>query len=1175
MSEVSSVSSRPPTPSNLPVNPVPPARPYRFTWDPSTRRPGPESVSGTTEGRGADYFNQQTPTPFPLGALNPSAAVLESSSLPNEWSSSRHGFHAISTVLNNPRKKQAPPKAHSHLPAVPPAELPRVRRKDFDSYLRAISPEWKRFERNTRLGSEGQAQLDSSALQSHGEDVTPRASISSDQTTPRIIPTQNRAIPPLESVPSVFFQQGFTLADPKTFAKVTEQPDDPRSTSRPSSSSGPTPVDYFTDPSSSLSYTPPLLDKFSHYADTVEQHLVREISIRSTSFFAALTNLQDLQSESDLCLDRISQLRGLLKDVDEKTAMKGLDVVKKGKKVDNVVKIKKMARDIEGVVEMTRIAKGFVSAGQWGEALTVVEELETLWEGETQRDVKVNGGGLETMPEEDEDGSTLAEQDRKPTVGFPLSALAAFSELPSHLQVLTLEIATSLSQELVIVLRHDLEQRALRNQSPQNLKTNGHTTDSKVKDESLRDRLKPLIHNLVRTKGLKDAILKWREDVLNEVRSVVKKAVSGFDKEWDEDKEENKTALIQHLKDMEYTTFMPLLQGVYKQFMMLIESIQIQNNIMNDLLESLQIPNKHSIPTTSFQSIAEDLADLLSSTTELSHTTSAKLLQPRTETHSILPIPQFLALYYDSMAFVVKCEVICRRMVIGLRGVVIRQASVYLGKFHQGRVERCARVVLDETWNQVEVGGEIQDVVDVLVKCAVRDAMELNINAEGAVFGNTESGKGGTLNGTKANGKGDDSTSTMVPSPSSPASPHLRALPTTKTFAELGETVTVQSSESKESTKSGKGNPKHLKIEDRSYYIVSATAEILVLLIDYLKLIVNLSTLTKDTINKVVEFLMTFNSRTCQLVLGAGAMRSAGLKHITAKHLALASQSLSVVSELIPYVRETFRRHLNQAEAVLLVDFDKLKRDYQVHQTEIHAKLISIMGDRLTAHIESLKAIDWAQPNDGGVNAYMQTLVKETVTLHKVLSRYLSAAVVEVFAGINHRLSEVYGKIELPSQDAKLRLLADTKFLHKELSGLKNVMASMGMLETVVSEKQVGRANMPSPSPMSPTFSPPKRSNTISANQRLKGLLSRSSTIASKPVEKALRSPDPMTNLSVLREPILSPSPSSPLIDGTEDKPDQAVEFMLPSQQNEIKTPVDAVRTQAPLPEIPLTEKEP
>ena len=42
--------------------------------------------------------------------------------------------------------------------------------------------------------------------------------------------------------------------------------------------------------------------------------------------------------------------------------------------------------------------------------------------------------------------------------------------------------------------------------------------------------------------------------------------------------------------------------------------------------------------------------------------------------------------------------------------------------------------------------------------------------------------------------------------------------------------------------------------------------------------------------------------------------------------LALASQSLSVIFELIPYVRETFRRHLSQKQAVMLVEFDKLKR---------------------------------------------------------------------------------------------------------------------------------------------------------------------------------------------------------------------------------------------------------
>jgi vacuolar protein sorting-associated protein 54 len=179
-------------------------------------------------------------------------------------------------------------------------------------------------------------------------------------------------------------------------------------------------------------------------------------------------------------------------------------------------------------------------------------------------------------------------------------------------------------------------------------------------------------------------------------------------------------------------------------------------------------------------------------------------------------------------------------MIIGLRGVVVRQASVYLGKFHQGRVEKCARVVLDELWNQVEVGPDLQGVVDVLVKCAVKDAHELNVDAEGAVFGRPN--PGGAVNGVGVNGR-----ENVVSSPSSPTSQSksskLRSLPPMKTYAELSETESVPASNSKESTKSSgsaKGSTKHLKIEDRSYYIVSATAEILVLLIDYLRIVINL-----------------------------------------------------------------------------------------------------------------------------------------------------------------------------------------------------------------------------------------------------------------------------------------------------------------------------------------------
>ena len=220
---------------------------------------------------------------------------------------------------------------------------------------------------------------------------------------------------------------------------------------------------------------------------------------------------------------------------------------------------------------------------------------------------------------------------------------------------------------------------------------------------------------------------------------------------------------------------------------------------------------------------------------------------------------------------------------------------------------------------------------------------------------------------------------------------------------------------------------KTLSIEDRTYFVVRATAESLELLADYLKIVINLELVVTDVMSRIIEFLKSFNSRTCQVVLGAGAMRSAGLKNITAKHLALASQSLSVVVALIPYIREFIRRHLSPKQAVMLTEFDKLKRDYQEHQNEIHAKLVAIMSDRLAVHCGSLREIDWeSTPEKDTPRPYAELLVKETATLHKVLSKYLSSQTVEsvmseVIRAIVSRLSEEYKKPELKSDEAKKR----------------------------------------------------------------------------------------------------------------------------------------------------------
>lgn len=139
----------------------------------------------------------------------------------------------------------------------------------------------------------------------------------------------------------------------------------------------------------------------------------------------------------------------------------------------------------------------------------------------------------------------------------------------------------------------------------------------------------------------------------------------------------------------------------------------------------------------------------------------------------------------------------------------------------------------DEQWNPAEVSQTVQHSVKTIVEAAVRDPPELVVGVD-------------------------------PPPLSAPNSPTIAIGPPSPS--------TTRTS-------------KHLRVEGIGYFAVSATLDTLVILLDYLKIIMNLPMLTTDTMSKIIEFLKAFNSRTCQVVLGAGAMRSAGLRVITAKHL--------------------------------------------------------------------------------------------------------------------------------------------------------------------------------------------------------------------------------------------------------------------------------------------------
>jgi len=187
----------------------------------------------------------------------------------------------------------------------------------------------------------------------------------------------------------------------------------------------------------------------------------------------------------------------------------------------------------------------------------------------------------------------------------------------------------------------------------------------------------------------------------------------------------------------------------------------------------------------------------------------------------------------------------------------VLQAKLFLQAFHQVRISRSAKLVEDELWNPTEVTSDLQQITNIIIDSAMRDPPDLIINCEETIFS-------------------PHAVSFPTPAPSAASS-------IAQSFSALMPKSTNNGSSSA-STSS-----KHLRIEERTYYTVSATAEVLTLLVDYVRVVVNLSMLTTDTMSRVIEFLKSFNSRTCQVVLGAGAMRSAGLKNITAKHLGMRS----------------------------------------------------------------------------------------------------------------------------------------------------------------------------------------------------------------------------------------------------------------------------------------------
>jgi vacuolar protein sorting-associated protein 54 len=269
----------------------------------------------------------------------------------------------------------------------------------------------------------------------------------------------------------------------------------------------------------------------------------------------------------------------------------------------------------------------------------------------------------------------------------------------------------------------------------------------------------------------------------------------------------------------------------------------------------------------------------------------------------------------------------------------------------------------------------------------------------------------------------------------------------------------------------GKNQTKPATIDQNRFILVSSATALLPALNTFLSLTSTLPSLTPQISTSLLEVLRAFNSRSSQLILGAGATRIAGLKNITTKHLALSSQALSFVIALTPYLRECVRRHLPSGQTNVLAEFDKTKRLYQEHQSGIHDKLVEIMTARSSAHVKAMLALNFDNAS-ASPSPYMETLTKETMTLHRVLSRHLNEGEVSmiarrIFAEYKAQWVKAFGEVEVKTDKGKKAVVKDAESFEAKLGKIEEFGSVgkevLGVVKTkfgVVEEKKVEKTEV-------------------------------------------------------------------------------------------------------------------
>lgn len=950
-------------------------------------------------------------------------------------SSSRSLFeHNLSSILNNPHASRSgdaswlgwwSSSTSVTLPEFAPINTSKpeldVNRANFQPYLASISDSYTRF-----------------------EDIRNHSSKENVESVENIGGQGEALVACLREVPALYFKEDFQLEDGATFKAAC--------------------------PFATMAENLALQERLSQYLDVVEMHLVKEISLRSNSFFEAQQQLGDLNVKIVEGCKMIRELKETIKLLDTDIVGSAAQIQELSSMRNNLLALQQKLRLILYVNQALSALKLLISSADCAGALDVADDLQHLLDGDE------------------------------------LTGLHCFRHLRDHVAASMDSINSILSAEFMRASLNDagnldaliVSRAKERAAAP----SNGRLDDVTLTEEetaNFRDCLLPIIIGLLRIAKLPSVLRMYRDTLTGDMKAAIKTAVaellpvliprpleSDFSTgERTGDADGGGSSLASKLRSLSSESFVHLLATIFKIVLAhLVRAAEVKKSIewiMSNLdghyaadsvaaaiahgaaaAEAAQdsdtpggslaayssqrnaakfpfLQGKASEATSPSNMTKNFRADVLRENAEAvfaacdaAHGRWAKLLGVRALLHPKLRLQEFLSIYSITQEFINATEKIGGRLGYSIRGTLQSQAKAFVDYQHESRVAKIKAVLDQETWSEVDVPDEFQAIVASMVSSDPVVAGNSGVTeGNGSMSSNGEA----TVSYTKEAGIQHPRARNDSNDLSNSASEEK-----TQNSGEANDPsktgVTSTSTHSRNNTKDrGKTTSQTLMYRGAGYHMVNCGLILLKMLSEYIDINDSLPTLSSEVVHRVVEILKFFNTRTCQLVLGAGAMQVSGLKSITSKHLALASQVISFVYAIIPDIRQIlFLRVPDNRKPLLQSEIDRVAQDYKIHRDEIHTKLVQIMRERLLVHLRGLPQIveSWNKPDDGDTqpSQFAKSLTKEVGYLQRVLSRMLHEADVQaIFRQVviifHTQISDAFSRLDISTPQAKTRLHRD------------------------------------------------------------------------------------------------------------------------------------------------------